>query len=986
MPIFSGVAALVASVGTWFAGLGAVTQAFVQIGAGLVFNKLSAALAGKAEQLKEPGIVGELQQGADVGRSFVVGRRATPGSLAYHNEWGADNEYYTRITALSDLPITGLVSIWVDGKHYQLDRQNPHADFGWPIIGLDETRTESRRIELGTNEDRGTTIYGTEEVEVTEAIGWVRFFDGTQIETASFVVDDVATEERPWDATDIGTGVANAITTFKIDRDVFQGLPELLFVVDGIAMEDPATSTAGHSENPIVIARTILNGLTFGGQWFYGPERGSRFDDVELVAEIAKCNASVPGADAMSEAERIEAFGEDVIPARYRASLEVTLDRQPADVLEDLLSACNGRASEVGTRYRLQVGDPGTPVASITDDDILSIEGQTFAPFFPLAETVNAITATYPSPVDGWQQQDAPPLYRPDLEDLDGNRRLPSGVSLSAVPFPEQVQRLMASALAEARRARRHSFVLPSEFWRLEPGDFFTFTSVRNGYMDKLFRVDGVSDLPKGDLAVDVTEVDPTDYSWQASADFQAVASGALSGLVTLQSKVQGWGVEGVTVSGDLDGVERPALALTWSAPAASSQGGLEYEVRAAVSLAAVDDGSVRDVSRGVKVVASGILGNTWYEARASFIRPGSRCWTEWVAARTPDVRFVENDISDDVWDRISSEAQDAADRANAATDDAIDRNIEFDIDDVLTGFLDEEKLKDDIIVLRDDLLEVVLEDVFTSQEDGLAEFDIEDKITDFLDKAKLEGDIQTATETLRGELDDAVAIIETDYVTAVNLDGALSTLTTTVSAAIDEVAADVTEVSTALATTDGAFAQYKLDVTAEFDDAAAATGVVATSVAGLDTAFSQYVVTTNARVGDVEADVTSVSEAYADSEAALASYKNTVSTSIGAAQSTASTALTSATSASNAVASLTTTVNAHYAENLAFASTTLNTFADVESAATTLAATLRAETTDAVSDVYDAVYTIAETDSAISGAVSTFNTRICYGGARCSG
>ena len=57
------------------------------------------------------------------------------------------------------------------------------------------------------------------------------------------------------------------------------------------------------------------------------------------------------------------------------------------------------------------------------------------------------------------------------------------------VPAP-----LMLSALKEAQRARRHTFVLGPEAFILEPGDIISWTSERNGYINKDFRVDGVGD------------------------------------------------------------------------------------------------------------------------------------------------------------------------------------------------------------------------------------------------------------------------------------------------------------------------------------------------------------------------------------------------------------------------------------------------------------------------------------------------------------
>lgn len=833
MAIFTAIAGIAASVGSWFAGLGVVTQAFVRIGAGLVFNALSAALAGKPEAPKEPGIVGELQQGADVRRAFIMGRRAVPGSLVYHNQWGPENEMYTRITALSDLPITGLDHVWVDGVRYELDKVNPHPDYGWPIIGLDQTRTETRSVVIGTNDDYGTDVYGTEEVEVSEAIGWVLFHDGTQTQPSAFVVNEVATDDRAWSVDDIGMGVAHAVTTFKIDRDVFQGLPELLFVCDGIPLFDPEASTTGFTEDPIVMARAILGGLSYGGQWFYGPEQGGRFSDAELASEIAKCKAPVPGADQMTAQQRIDAFGGDIIPARYRASIEVALDRQPAAVIEDLMSACNGRASEVGTHYRLQIGDPGLAVASITDDDILSSEGQTFAPFFPLAETVNAITATYPSPADGWQQQDAPPLYRPDLEGQDGNRRLPSGVALVAVPFPEQVQRLMSSALAEARRARRHSIVLPAEYWYLEPGDFLDWTSTRNGYVDKLFRVDGLADLPNGDVAVDLTEVDPSDYDWSADADFSPVEGGSLSGISVQTPAVQGWALEPLFLPGDAEGSGSPGVVARWTRPANGSVDAIQVQVRRVGGLNLLADRTFTALSLGAGQISEGIARATLVEGRGRFVVNGrSGPWTIWDSALSPDVRIGEGDIGEPIWDRLATDDQLFFDRFQTIFDRTIAELAGFSIDNVSKAILEQ---------------------------------------------ARVDGEIQRVEETFGQQIDDANAEITTIKETAISDAAALAQLTTTVNATFGDVQADITAIQTAAASDEQALATFETATNATLGDIQGDITTIQTANAADEQALATFQTTTNAAIGDIEADVVTVSAALASLESSTASFETSI-------------------------------------------------------------------------------------------------------------
>ena len=139
------------------------------------------------------------------------------------------------------------------------------------------------------------------------------------------------------------------------------------------------------------------------------------------IAQIEKCRATIAANDGAEPT--------------FRAGGEISVGAPIADAVEALLDACQGRLTESGGIYKLFVGAPDAPVASITDDDILSSEEQSFTPFFGLADTVNGVSGKFPDPLQGWQIETAPPLNRGDLEAEDGARRLMVDVSFDLVPY-----------------------------------------------------------------------------------------------------------------------------------------------------------------------------------------------------------------------------------------------------------------------------------------------------------------------------------------------------------------------------------------------------------------------------------------------------------------------------------------------------------------------------------------------------------------------
>ena len=656
MAIFSGIAAAVsgafAAISTFIGGLGVVGSFILKTAVGVGINLLAKSLSG---QPKDPtfSINGTLQGGGDVPRSFVMGRTATAGSLVFVNTWGQDgdtpNAYLTQVIALSDLPVRGLADVWVNGE----------------------------LVTLGGLTDRGYAVN-----EYPDSL-WIKFYDGTQTTADSFLFTSVSNGNRWWNPDRIGRGVAYAIVTARVSKNMFSGVPSFKFVLEGLRLydisrdstqggigpqrfADPATWGGDGDFLPAVQIYNLLRGITYNGQWFYGLQNlsSSRLPAAAWIAQIEKHRAGT-----------LESTG---WVNTYRSGGEIQVDAPLTSAVEALLTACQGRISEVGGVYYLHSGAPDASVIAFTDDDILSTEEQEFTPFLGLADTINGVSANYPSPADGWVAKTAPPLYRTDLEAIDGNRRLMADVDLNFVPYPEQVQRLMKSALEEARRFRRHTIVLPPKFWAYAtPGTVFSWTSERNGYIAKLMRIDGVADRANLDVMIDITEVDPADYDWSSDTEFKPPVDGQLGVIRPTPQPIVDWFAEPATVKDAAGDDRRPAIRLTWD----HSDGrlddviGIEYDIRLASTLEQVITGRTDQPEVGSMLISQSLLPNEDYVVRGRYIPGGDRpvLWSGSIPVRTPNILLSDKDVFVDIdlsgvtdmlgWLRNSTRtAQDAID------------------------------------------------------------------------------------------------------------------------------------------------------------------------------------------------------------------------------------------------------------------------------------------------------------------------------------
>ena len=656
MALFSAIATAISSIGFASVTAASVGSFLVRTVLGIGLSLLQQKLAGKKlDDAQSFGVRVALDRGADVPQSFIFGKYATAGTLQYGNtaEGHSPNALLYQVVTLSDIPVTGLAGVWVNGVKREL--MPPGADGYQAVRGFQ------------TNDGQSSNSPGNHLK--------IKFYDGTQTTAdANLVSRFSGAGDRAWTANAIGKGTAYAIVQAYVSEDFFtSGFPKILYEIEGVKLYNIAKdSSVGGSgthrwnnpatweftENVAVVSYNILRGIEYDGAWFYGLQgvTAAQLPAAHWIDQVNKCDATVTGADGPEP--------------RYRASGEIPVTASPADVIPALMTACNGRLADVGGAFKLFVGGAGTSVASFTDDDVVSTEEQTFTPFMGLSDTVNGVTGKYPSPKAGWQTEVAPPIYRPDLEASDGGRRLLVSVPFDFVPYPEQVQRLMKAALNEARRARRHTLVMPPKFWAIEPGDVIEWTSERNGYIGKKFRVDGVVDLPGSDVILDITEIDPSDYDFNTATDFTPPNNITLLPSIIPSQSVPGFTLSAATIKDGSGADRRPAILAQWSTNLDDVRA-IRIQVRVKATGVRVPDVRIGSPEDGQGIISDGILGATEYEGRARFVTLKHRPleWTAWQSVTTGDVKFTPADFGPASinWSALGQDVKDQIDGTGSA-------------------------------------------------------------------------------------------------------------------------------------------------------------------------------------------------------------------------------------------------------------------------------------------------------------------------------
>lgn len=656
---------------------------------------------GSKEKSFGAGFKDRLQAGGVVPRSFIIGKWSTYGSLVYVNTYGdgnrTPNAFLVYVVALSDLPIEAVRELYIDGKK----------------VGGSWTTNS-------TGSGRGTAIGAFTKSGKEHA--WMRFHDGRQTSSDSYLVSKFSNSNREWTSDMVGRGVAYVVLTFRVNEKLFSGFPEARFVVDGIPLYDPRKDSSvggsgsqrwdnqsswGTTATGITAVQiyNILRGIKYNNQWVWGGQTltAQSLPFFNWVSAMNVCDQNIPQSGG-GEANR------------YRSGAEIQFDEQPLDVVERLLKACNGKLAECGGKYKLRVGSQSpAPIFSVLDENIMVSSSQEFDPLLGLNSQINGLSASYISSGDGWTAKAAPTRLRNDFIVEDGRKSI-SNVTYEYVSSRSQVERLMKSILEESRRERKHVFEGAPEFFRVEPTDYIEYNSDRNGYIDKVFDVDWVAIESNGAISMGITEIDPDDYDWTASDEITDEDYPTLDDSI-LGTEVIGFAAQGTSLPGD-NGYTRPVLQMIWDTDDSIDDViDLSWEVYRSGTLVKSGMVGIGSFEEGNYYIQGGtILPSTTYHVRAKYV-PGSARDTEWTTFRqcnTPATKFLGGEIGDTQVDdnHLKNEAvtiikADESPGAQIIGGSSTDANLQINHDNTQGYFIINGRVRFDEVV--GNILEVTL-------------------------------------------------------------------------------------------------------------------------------------------------------------------------------------------------------------------------------------------------------------------------------------
>lgn len=630
----------------------------------VAISSLSQALASEPAQGGGISIPSTLR-GEEHPETIILGRYATAGqAICPPMSWGGSNKQLVYVIELCSAPGATLERIRIGDEWAELVPVTGPVTMGNnpPVIWNDSRGYEVR-----------TEAYGSGRI-------WIRYYDGTQTAADPYLLEKFGADpDRPWTASMVGRGICYAVVTFRYHPEKMPSVPPYLFEMQGIPLydirkdgsaggvgpqrlDDPSTWTS--TDNPIVMVWNAMHGVALPG----GEIWGGGFTDLRWLPQTVWITA-------MNRCDSAIAVAAGGTEPRYRAGLEISLSDAPASGIEELLKAAAATIADQGWGWTIQAGGPGLPVYAFTDQDVIVSTTQDLDPFPRLDETWNAVSAKYPDPELFWETREAPRRTNPDWEAADVFGRRTASLSLPAVPYKRQIQRLMRPWLEAERRFRRHSNSLPPDSAHVDLCDVVDWSSVRNGYVGKDFEVVEISeDLRTCISKLALREVDPADYSWVPGFE---LPSAPVSPVRTPPAAitVPGWAVSAVTLKDASGADRRPAIRMSWDGDVGAT--GLRWQIRLQDGTEVQFEGTETDLERGRRTVAAGILPGTAYQVRAILLSRRPTAWTGWASVTTPAVSLGAGDIDIDavkaeINDQIA-EFEDFVDEATGLIDDLYD-------------------------------------------------------------------------------------------------------------------------------------------------------------------------------------------------------------------------------------------------------------------------------------------------------------------------
>ena len=448
---------------------------------------------------------------------YVYGKVRKGGIRTYLEATGASNKYLHMIIALAGHELAGIDDIYINDEVVTLDTNGFVTGPKW-----------------------------NSKIRIKKHLG-----DQTTVDAALLAESNQITADF------VGQGIAYLYVRLEYNQDTFaNGIPLFTAVVRGRKVFDPRTGTTGYSANTALAVRDYLTA-----------DFGLNDDAIYETAFATSANVS-------DEAITLAAGGTE---KRYEVNGVITADMSPRQVMERMMTTCNGTLFWGQGSWQLHVAYYSSPVKTFTLDDLrgpISLDTRASA-----RDNFNRVTGTFIDAAAGYISSDYPALESPTFLAEDNGVENTLDLQLPMTTSAAAAQRLAKLIMFRAREQMTLTAEFGMEAFGVQVGDIVAFTNPRYGWTAKEFEVAGWKFDTGQDgaptIALTLRETSAAAFAWNAE-ELEIIRNNT-----NLPDLFEGMDVSGLGVISNggfvSDGTFLPSIVLSWVA--ASNAFVSHYEV-----------------------------------------------------------------------------------------------------------------------------------------------------------------------------------------------------------------------------------------------------------------------------------------------------------------------------------------------------------------------------------------------------------------------
>tara|TARA_B100000963_G_scaffold137118_2_gene119347 strand:- start:12152 stop:15484 length:3333 start_codon:yes stop_codon:yes gene_type:complete len=478
-------------------------------------------------------------------QEIVYGTIRKGGIITYLESTGSTNEFLHQIICFAGHEVNSIGQIYIN------DQAIPNSD-----IDGNGNVTNSNWVDA----DGNSTIL-------------IKKFTGSPTQNVYTTLSNLSDGNTPnWangglndDTNFRGQGIACLYVRLKYDQDVFsQGVPLFTALIEGKKVFDPRNSTTAFSANAALCIRDYLVSA-------YGLNNPTAINDTVFSSAANTCDESVALSGSGNE-------------ARYQINGVLSLDRQPKDILGDMVAACAGTLFWGQGKWQLVVGEYISPVKTLTLSDFRS--DITISTKHSRRDNFNIVRGMFNDINADYIRSDYPEIKSSTFiaDDAGVENALDFGLPLTT--SSSMAQRLAKLTLFRSREQMTMTADFSLTALEIQVGDIVGITNPRYGFSAKDFEVIGWklrNDRDGGELKVALTlrETSSSAFSWSAEeAELKANDSNLPSPHTNLT-------ISSLTTTGGgrttTDGTFVNTVKVSWTAPSNAFISHYEVEHKATV-------------------------------------------------------------------------------------------------------------------------------------------------------------------------------------------------------------------------------------------------------------------------------------------------------------------------------------------------------------------------------------------------------------------